>query len=156
MDCRSFVVLLSASASVVRAQETHYYQADFPKEEFLQRRATVFAKIGDNAIALVQGAKGTADFNIFRQSNEFYYLSGIETPHAYLMLDGRSPTTTLYPAASGCRAGTQRGQDPLRRGRGPGQVADRRRCGAEHRVAVARPGRQGPGASARVAVVHAR
>ena len=91
-----FVVLLSASASVVRAQETHYYQADFPKEEFLQRRATVFAKIGDNAIALVQGAKGTADFNIFRQSNEFYYLSGIETPHAYLMLDGRSPTTTLY------------------------------------------------------------
>ena len=91
-----FVVLLSASAGVVRAQETHYYQADFPKEEFLQRRATVFAKIGDNAIALVQGAKGTADFNIFRQSNEFYYLSGIETPHAYLMLDGRSRTATLY------------------------------------------------------------
>ena len=91
-----FVVLLSASAGVVRAQETHYYQADFPKEEFLQRRATVFAKIGDNAIALVQGAKGTADFNIFRQSNEFYYLTGIETAHAYLLLDGRTRKSTLY------------------------------------------------------------
>ena len=89
-------VLLAAGNVAVQARETHYYQADFPKEEFAQRRATIFKKIGDNAIAVVQGAPGTADFNIFRQSNEFYYLSGIETPHAYLLLDGRNRTTTLY------------------------------------------------------------
>jgi Xaa-Pro aminopeptidase len=31
-----------------------------------------------------------------RQSNEFYYLCGIETPHAYLLLDGRNRSVTLY------------------------------------------------------------
>ena len=31
-----------------------------------------------------------------RQTNAFYYLSGIETPHSYLVLDGRSKQATLY------------------------------------------------------------
>lgn len=83
---------------VAHAQEKHYYQTDFPKQEFVERRAKVFDRIGKNAIAIVQGAKGTGDFNVFRQSNEFYYLTGIETPHAYLLLDGRTRTTTLYLA----------------------------------------------------------
>jgi len=78
------------------AQDKHYHQTDFTKEEFAQRRAKVFEKIGNNAIALVQGAKGTADFNVFRQSNEFYYLTGIESPHAYLLLDGRNQRTAIY------------------------------------------------------------
>ena len=77
-------------------QEKNYYQTDFTKEDFANRRAKIFEKIGKNAIAIIQGAKGTGDFNVFRQSNEFYYLSGIETPHAYLLLDGRNQKTTLY------------------------------------------------------------
>ncbi len=77
-------------------QEKHYYQTDFPKEEFAERRAKLFEKIGKNAVAIIQGAKGTGDFNVFRQSNEFYYLSGIETPHAYLLLDGRNQKTSIY------------------------------------------------------------
>jgi Xaa-Pro aminopeptidase len=80
----------------VQAQEKHYYQTDFSKEDFAARRAKVFEKIGKNAFALIQGAKGTADFNVFRQTNEFYYLCGIETPHAYLLLDGRNQKTTIY------------------------------------------------------------
>ncbi|HSD18126.1 MAG TPA: aminopeptidase P N-terminal domain-containing protein [Thermomonas sp.] len=90
------VLLLLSMSGVAGAQEKHYYQADFSKEEFAGRRAMVFGKIGSNAIAIIQGAKGTADFNVFRQSNEFYYLSGIEAPHAYLVLDGRNRKTTLY------------------------------------------------------------
>ena len=78
------------------SQEKHYYQTDFSKEEFAERRAKIFEKIGKNAIAIIQGAKGTADFNVFRQSNEFYYLSGLETPHTYLLLDGRNQKTTVY------------------------------------------------------------
>ncbi len=77
-------------------QDRYYYQTDFSKEEFARRRARIFEKIGKNAIAVVQGARGTADFNVFRQSNEFYYLTGIESPHAYLVLDGRNQRTTLY------------------------------------------------------------
>ncbi len=84
------------SFNTITAQEKSYYQTDFSKEEFAERRAKIFGKIGKNALALIQGASGTADFNVFRQSNEFYYLTGLETPHAYLLLDGRNQKTTLY------------------------------------------------------------
>ncbi|NOT49136.1 MAG: M24 family metallopeptidase [Acidobacteria bacterium] len=91
----SVLSLLMASVCT-SGQEKHYYQTDFPKEEFAERRAKIFEKIGKNAIAVIQGAKGTGDFNVFRQSNEFYYLSGLETPHAYLVLDGRNQKTSVY------------------------------------------------------------
>ena len=89
-------MLLSSTIGWAVAQERHYYQTDFSKEAFTERRAAIFEKIGKDAIAIVQGAKGTADFNVFRQSNEFYYLTGIETAHAYLLLDGRTRKSTLY------------------------------------------------------------
>ncbi|MBK6751302.1 MAG: aminopeptidase P N-terminal domain-containing protein [Pyrinomonadaceae bacterium] len=92
----STLFLLLVIAGSAFAQDRHYYQTDFPKEEFAARRAKLFERIGKNAIALIQGAKGTGDFNVFRQSNEFYYLSGLETPHAYLLLDGRNQKTTVY------------------------------------------------------------
>jgi Xaa-Pro aminopeptidase len=92
-----FIILLVLMTSVsVFGQEKHYYQTDFSKMDFAERRAKVFEKIGKNAIALVQGASGAGDFNVFRQSNEFYYLTGLETPHAYLLLDGRNQKTTVY------------------------------------------------------------
>lgn len=80
----------------VLSQEKHYYQTDFSKETFNTRRAKVFKEIGNKAIALVQGASGVEGFDVFRQSNSFYYLCGLETPHAYLLLDGRNKKTTLY------------------------------------------------------------
>ena len=92
----SLLVLLLSGTGWAHAQDRHYYQSDFSREELSERRAKVFEGIGSNAIAIVQGARGTGDFNVFRQSNEFYYLSGIETPHAYLLLDGRNRTATLY------------------------------------------------------------
>lgn len=94
--CTWSILLLLTFSLGLAGQEKHYYQTDLPKEEFAQRRAKLFDKIGKNAIAIVQGAKGTADFNVFRQSNEFYYLTGIETPHAYLLLDGRNQKTAIY------------------------------------------------------------
>jgi Xaa-Pro aminopeptidase len=44
----------------------------------------------------VQGASGVPGFSVFRQSNDFYYLSGVESAHGYLLLNGRTRTTTLY------------------------------------------------------------
>src|SRR5262245_28778740 len=38
----------------------------------------------------------TNGFIVPRQNNEFYYLCGIETPHSYLVLDGKTKTVTLY------------------------------------------------------------
>ena len=49
-----------------------------------------------NAVAVVQGVHQTEGFTLPRQHNTFYYLSGIETPGAYLLLDGRTKKTTIY------------------------------------------------------------
>jgi Xaa-Pro aminopeptidase len=71
------------------------YQTDFPPQEFQVRWNVVFDRIGDHAVAIIQGAPKANGFLVPRQSNEFYYLCGIETPHAYLILDGRNRKATL-------------------------------------------------------------
>ncbi len=78
------------------AQEKNYYQTDFSKEEFATRRAKIFVAIGNQSIAVIQGAGGTPGVSVFRQSNSFYYLTGIESPHAYLLINGKSKKSTLY------------------------------------------------------------
>ena len=72
------------------------YQTDFPAEEFRARHARVFEQIGATAVAVVQGVSQTEGYTLPRQHNTFYYLSGIETPGAYLLLDGRTKTVTIY------------------------------------------------------------
>jgi Xaa-Pro aminopeptidase len=73
-----------------------YYQTEFPPEEFKARHAKIFDQIGDNAIAIVAGAPAPQGFQPFRQSNDFYYLCGVETPHAYILLNGRTRQVALY------------------------------------------------------------
>jgi Xaa-Pro aminopeptidase len=46
-------------------------------------------------VAILQGAPKARGFTVPRQYNEFYYLCGVETPHAYLILDGRDRKVTL-------------------------------------------------------------
>jgi Xaa-Pro aminopeptidase len=84
-------LLLTSTAA--RAQ---YFQTDFPAEEFRNRHAKVFDHIGPSAVAVVQGMPQTEGFTFPRQHNTFYYLSGIETPGAYLLLDGRTRSVTIY------------------------------------------------------------
>lgn len=88
------LALLLFVPAMVLAQTPHY-QTHFPPEEFKARWATIFDKIGDKAVAIAQGAPLARGFALPRQSNEFYYLSGIETPGAYLLLDGRTRKVTL-------------------------------------------------------------
>lgn len=73
-----------------------WYQTDFPPEEFQARWNKVFDKIGPDAVAVLQGVSLTPGFTMPRQTNEFYYLCGIETPHSYLLLDGRRRQAVLY------------------------------------------------------------
>lgn len=74
------------------------YQTDFSKEEFRARREKVYQEIGPEAVALVRGSPKNRGHDIFRQNNDFYYLCGVEVPHAYLYLDGRNRVTTLFLA----------------------------------------------------------
>ena len=86
----AIALLIPASAAA------QHYQTDFPAEEFKARHAKVFEQIGANAVAVVQGVSQTEGFTLPRQHNTFYYLCGIETPGAYLLLDGRTKTVTIY------------------------------------------------------------
>ncbi len=89
------MTLLLVIPFMAQAQSPVFYQKNFPPEEFKARWEKLLDGIGNNAIAIVQGAPLTNGFNFPRQSNEFYYLCGVETPHSYLLLDGRSRKVTL-------------------------------------------------------------
>ncbi len=66
----------------------------------LTRRKQVLETIGNQAVALVQGGPKEKAHDLFRQTNDFYYLCGVEVPHAYLLIDGRADASYLFLAAS--------------------------------------------------------
>ncbi len=72
-----------------------YFQTDFEAREFAQRRARLMEKM-EGGVALVAGAPEVAGFEPFRQNNDFYYLCGVEVPHAYLLIDAERRWSTLY------------------------------------------------------------
>ena len=72
-----------------------YFQTEFSVAEFARRRSAVAEAIGDG-VAVLQGSPATGAFDLFRQHNDFFYLTGVETPHAYLRIDGRDGRSTLY------------------------------------------------------------
>ena len=74
----------------------------FPAEEFAARRAQVMQAIGDG-VAVIQGAVERPAELPFRQSAQFFYLTGVEVPRAILLLDGRAKTSTLYIDPAGYR-----------------------------------------------------
>src|SRR4051812_48194461 len=73
-----------------------YFQTDFPPEEFAARRQRIAEEIGRGAVAVLRGAISSGAFDVFRQTNELYYLSGVEVPHACLRIEGGTGGTTLY------------------------------------------------------------
>lgn len=72
------------------------HSALFPPKEFADRRARIYERIGTDAHALIAGAPALGAYALFRQTNEFYYCCGMETPGAYLLLDGAKRTATLF------------------------------------------------------------
>ena len=89
-------MLVLGLAAAASGQDVPLFTTDFPVEEFQARRERVYDAIGPNALAVVQGAPSPVGYVRFRQSNGFYYLTGVESPHAYVLLDGTSRTTRLY------------------------------------------------------------
>ena len=97
------VFLLFALVPVAASQIPQgAYTEAFPPEEFAAHRAAVFAEIGD-AVAVIQGAVEQPAELPFRQSAQFYYLTGVEVPRAILVMDGRAKTSTLYIDPAGFR-----------------------------------------------------
>jgi len=70
-------------------------QQPFNKGEFEGRRGRLFEKIGDG-VAIVFAAKGQHYPVKFRQSPDFYYLTGIEEPSAVLVMVGSTRSSILF------------------------------------------------------------
>jgi Xaa-Pro aminopeptidase len=69
-------------------------------EEFKRRRKELCEKIG-SAHALIIGGPAPNDHAPFRQYNDFFYFCGVETPQAYLLIDGSTGFSKLYlPSAN--------------------------------------------------------
>lgn len=104
-------LLLAAGAPtgpVVHAQAGRGFTTDFQLSEFAARRARIYDAIGSEAVALMQGLPSVHSSAIFRQSNEFFYVSGVVAPQALLLMDGASRRTTLYlPKQNVSRAATE-------------------------------------------------
>lgn len=68
--------------------------------EYRQRRKLVMAEIGsgsgEGGVVVLQGAPKETAHTRFRQVNDVMYLCPIETPHAYLVLDGRDGSSHLF------------------------------------------------------------
>lgn len=90
------LALILAAAAPAAGQDAPIFTGDFPAAEFTARREAVLEAIGPTGAAVLQGAPSPLGYVRFRQTNSFYYLTGVETPHAYLLLDGRSRRSVLY------------------------------------------------------------
>ncbi len=102
------IIVLLMFTTLASAQDKHRYQTEFSVEEFAKRRGKICDEIGNNAIAVIQGASGIPGFTVFRQSNSFYYLTGLETAHSYLLINGKNRKSTIYLPHRD--EGTERGQ----------------------------------------------
>lgn len=71
------------------------YQTDFTTDELKSRREQLCENLG-NGTALIAGAPAAHGTTRFRQYNDFYYLCGVEVPHAYLTIEGSSGRTKLF------------------------------------------------------------
>ena len=71
-------------------------QAPFDKTEFAARRAKVFEQIGEGGVAVVFAADPHVHAVKFRQSPDFYYLTGVEEPGALLLLVGKTRQSVVF------------------------------------------------------------
>jgi Xaa-Pro aminopeptidase len=92
---RIFLLLSFALAVRLTAQDVPLFTSDFPPAEFAARRAKIYDAIGKGGLAVLQGAASPGAYVRFRQNNDFYYLTGIEVPRAYVLLDGERREATL-------------------------------------------------------------
>ena len=71
------------------------FSSVMPVDEYAGRRAAVMRAIGDG-VAIVQGATERPVYKQFRQSAQFFYLTGVEVPRAVLLIDGKAHASTLF------------------------------------------------------------
>ncbi|HMF76831.1 MAG TPA: aminopeptidase P N-terminal domain-containing protein, partial [Bryobacteraceae bacterium] len=87
------ILLLIALVTLASAQPV--FTNVFPAKELASRREQVMARIGEG-VAILQGTTERPGEQPLRQSNQFFYLTGVVEPRAILVIDGRTRKSTLY------------------------------------------------------------
>src|SRR6476469_1643627 len=89
------LLLASVPALVLLGQPVYTGPEIFPPDEFAARRAKLFDAIGD-AVAILQGTTERPGEQPLRQSNQFFYLTGVVELRAIAVIDGRTRKTTMF------------------------------------------------------------
>ncbi len=89
------MVAVGALAAAALLATTTFSAGGFDKAEYAARRGRLMEKIGDGA-AVFLGAPTPASDYAFRQGHDFYYLTGVEIPDAYLVVDGLRKESVLF------------------------------------------------------------
>lgn len=92
---RNLFRLLSALALVLALAAPVFAQAQFDKAEFAARRARLLDQIADG-VAVVFAGDAHVHAVKFRQSPDFYYLTGVEEPGAILLLVGKTRQSIVF------------------------------------------------------------
>jgi Xaa-Pro aminopeptidase len=87
------ISLFALAVAPVFAQPV--FTDSFPPDEYAARRTRVMQKIGD-AVAILQGTTERPGEQPLRQSNQFFYVTGVVEPRAILIVDGRAHRSTLF------------------------------------------------------------
>src|SRR5579859_1058698 len=88
-------IFLAILALALPAAAQPVFTNVFPAAEYAARRASVMEKIGDG-LAILQGTTERPGEQPLRQSNQFFYLTGVVEPRAILVVDARTKRTTLF------------------------------------------------------------
>lgn len=95
MPLRTLILAAMLLAGAGRLSAQQGFTRFFPPEEFAARRSKIMQHIGD-AVAILQGTTERAGEEPLRQSNQFFYLTGVVEPRAFLIIDGRTRRSTLF------------------------------------------------------------
>ncbi len=91
-----FAIVVSQLGSALPAAGRVYFTSFFPPQEFEARRARVMDVIGSSGVAILRGNEGMPGYHEFVQNNNTFYLSGVESPGAILLIDGKRRETHLF------------------------------------------------------------
>ncbi len=84
-----------AALGVAFLVATTFSAGSFDKAEYAARRSRLMEKIGDGA-AVFLGAQTPWSDNEFRQGHDFFYMTGVEIPDAFLVVDGARRESVLF------------------------------------------------------------
>jgi Xaa-Pro aminopeptidase len=92
---RQRILALGVLVGVALLATSTFSAGSFDKKEHAARRSRLMEKIGDGA-AVFLGAQTPWSDNDFRQGHDFFYMTGVEIPDAFLVVDGMRKESVLF------------------------------------------------------------